>query len=181
MGIENQGRLSYTQALSLLPAAIGAGVCDLEAMQGVPSHRRRCIEEMVINAAMDLAQDSANKEAAHQGLGLESQLSKASGEFAASMMAYVKWQVVLNEAGQESRDVWVDLQDTWACKCETVFQDTASWTDCMWDKVSDMDAPPQVDGTDFEYLSHVIEFHRGEAVQVNMLTCSPTLAERYAG
>ena len=58
----------------------------------------------------------------------------------------VKWQVLMEEASAHGGEVWIDLQDNWAGMCETIYRCAVTWTDQMWDRVSDMDAPSQVHG-----------------------------------
>ena len=67
-------------------------------------------------------------------------------------------------------EVWADLQDAWAGKCEDVFDAVSGWTDLMWSRVQDVDAPPQVEGAGLGFPDHVVEFHKGGAVQVNLRT-----------
>ena len=67
-------------------------------------------------------------------------------------------------------EIWADLQDAWAVGCEDVFNVVSGWTDVMWSRVQDVDASPQVVGAGLGFPDHVIEFHKGGAVQMNLKT-----------
>ena len=64
--------------------------------------------------------------------------------------------------------VWADLLPEWAEECEEVYHNIKGWTDWMWTRVNDVDAPPQVNSTGKRHSFYVIEFHRAGATQVNL-------------
>ena len=40
-------------------------------------------------------------------------------------------------------EVWTDLDHQWANECEHMYQLTKDWTDHMWKRTIEVDAPPQ--------------------------------------
>ena len=112
-------------------------LADLEDM---PAAKRRCLEEKVVDAAMQHG------------------------------CAQAKWQVMVQEAAptEGCGGVWADLLPEWAEECEEVYHNIKGWTDWMWTRVNDVDARPQVNSTGKRHSFYVIEFHRAGATQVNL-------------
>ena len=70
-----------------------------------------------------------------------------------------------------SGEVWADLDHQWANECEHIYQITKGWTDYMWMRTIEVDAPPQVQGGQKDRRPrHTIEFHSGGATQVSHST-----------
>ena len=86
--------------------------------------------------------------------------------------AQVKWQVLLHEAAAMEGwgGIWADLEAEWADEREEVYKNTMDWADLMWNRVTDVDVPPQVNSTGKMHSFYVIEFHRAGATQVNLIT-----------
>ncbi len=55
------------------------------------------------------------------------------------------------------------------------------WTDWMWSRVADEDAPRQVRGTGKRNHQYIIEFHKGGATQVNLITNTRRTVRRIEG
>ena len=134
-------RLPFLQAWGQVGPLLQSDTAP-EDMEAMPACKRRCLEEKVIDVAMN------------------------------DGCAQIKWQVLLQEASpsQGCGSRWGDLEAEWSEECEQVHENTKEWTDWMWNRVAKVDAPPQVRGDGKRHTQYTIEFQRGGATQVHLDT-----------
>ncbi len=133
--------MPFLQAWNRVSAMLGTDLTP-DDMVPMPENKRRCLEERIIDVAMN------------------------EGD------AKIKWQVLPQEAhaGMGHGEIWADIGPEWSEECEQVYAGVQEWTDRMWSRVADEDVPPQVRGTGKRHHQHIIEFHKGGATQVNLVT-----------
>ena len=93
-------RLTFRESVPIASRTIGTPI-EPAIMEHMPAHKRRCMEERVIDVAM------GSKDA---GFPLRSE---------------TKWQVLIQEAHARNGqgEVWADMTGEWAGCCEQVFED----------------------------------------------------------
>ena len=136
-------RMSFGQAWDMVKGQLTTSLAP-EELAGEPATKRRRMEAQVIDIAMCNEGD-----------------------------AIVKWQVMTMYDNERtgSGEGWADLDHQWANECEHLYQVTKGWTDYMWMRTHEVDAPPQVQGHQKERRPrHTIEFHSGGATQVSHVT-----------
>ena len=137
------GRMSFGQAWEIVKEQLATDVGP-EEMEGEPATKRRRMEAQVIDIATCNEGD-----------------------------AIVKWQVMISYDNDKTwcGECWADLDHQWANECEHLYQITKGWTDHMWMRTIEVDAPPQVQGGQKDRRPrHTIEFHSGGATQVSHST-----------
>ena len=162
----------------------GGRKVDMDLIKDMPSVKRRCLEERIIDVAMDAIYlkglTAARNQLANVAVlqTIYGRTGKVVDGFMASALSQVKWQVILQKEGTAQGEVWADLQDVWAGDLEDIFHLVSDWTDYMWSRVLDADAPPQVRGSRFGFPDYVVEFHKGGAVQINIRTTTQRTVRR---
>ena len=163
-------RLSLEQAMQVTNLLL-KDKFEVSLMKDMPSVKRRCLEERVIDVATDAIHHKVLQEARDRQLDLSGVWQgKVVDGYVAPALSQVKWQVIVYEEGMMHGEAWADLQDAWAGGCEDIFDLVSGWTDIMWSRVQDVDGAPQVVGAGLGFPDHVIEFHKGGAVQMNLKT-----------
>ena len=167
-------RLTYGQAC----AVTGQDHAHLNLPDMVTNTRRR-FEQIVVDKAEDSLMREDILDAVAKGVPVVDLLGKTITRGAGSSIgptlivaptdSLVRWQVMIMAAGVGRGEIWADLQDLWSAMLDTQYRRTEDWKDAMWDRAEEMDTLPCVSGVGLGAPSHMIEFHKYGATQVNLI------------